>query len=86
MDKNQELNNKEEFKVVEKNEIKGKANELKGKITGDDSDELKGKAQQGLGKAKEKVKEVADDVSEKVNHIVDDLKSDSGKNWFFYEY
>ena len=35
-----------------KDEIKGKADELKGKLTGDRSEELKGKAEQAMDKAK----------------------------------
>ena len=51
--------------MVNKDELKGKANELIGKATGDKEQELKGKAQEAFGKAKEKVEEVIDKVTDK---------------------
>lgn len=60
--------------MVDKNEVVGKVNEAKGKVTGDDSEELKGKLQQGFGKIKDKAEELADDVADKVNDVIDDIK------------
>lgn len=39
--------------MVNEDKIKGKFNEIKGKITDDESEELKGKIQQKVGDAKE---------------------------------
>lgn len=41
-----------------KDRIKGKAEEVKGKVTGNKAEELKGKARQGFGQAKEDVKDL----------------------------
>ena len=38
--------------MTNKDELKGKITETKGKVTGDESEELKGKLQQEYGKAK----------------------------------
>lgn len=57
--------------MVNKDQVEGKVTEAKGKITGDDSEELKGKVKKGFGDAKEKVEEFADDVAKKVNEFVD---------------
>ena len=40
--------------MTNKDELKGKITETKGKVTGDESEELKGKLQQEYGKAKKK--------------------------------
>lgn len=53
--------------MVNKDQLKGKAEELKGKVTGDDSEELKGKVAGAIGKAKEKVEETVDEVAGKIN-------------------
>ena len=45
-----------------KDKIVGKAEEVKGKVTGDTGEELKGKARQGLGDVKQTGKEVAYDA------------------------
>jgi len=45
-----------------KDKIQGKAEELKGKLTGNKADELKGKARQAGGEAKQAGKEIAYDV------------------------
>jgi uncharacterized protein YjbJ (UPF0337 family) len=42
--------------------ITGKAEEIKGKVTGDKGDELKGKARQSMGGVKQTGKEVAYDA------------------------
>ena len=57
-----------------KDEIKGKFNEVVGKVTNDKSKELKGKAQQKAGEAKEKGKEVAGDINERIEDSEDDKK------------
>lgn len=57
--------------MVNKDRVEGKTKELKGKVTGDDSEELKGKSQNGLGKMKDKAENFADDVSKKVNNMFD---------------
>ena len=53
--------------MTNKDRIEGKVTETKGKLTGDDSEELKGKTQNKYGKAKDKVEDFADDVSRKVS-------------------
>ena len=45
-----------------KDKITGKAEEIKGKVTGDKGEELKGKARQGVGDVKQTGKEVAYDA------------------------
>ncbi|MER2118050.1 MAG: CsbD family protein, partial [Enterococcus casseliflavus] len=57
--------------MTNKDRIEGKVTETKGKLTGDDSEELKGKTQNKYGKAKDKVEDFADDVSRKVNDFFD---------------
>ena len=57
--------------MVNKDQVEGKVTEVKGKVTDDDSEELKGKVKKGFGDAKEKVEEFADDVAKKVNGFVD---------------
>lgn len=57
--------------MTNKDQLKGKAEELKGKVTGDDSEELKGKVTGAIGKAKEKVEETVDEVAEKINEKLD---------------
>jgi uncharacterized protein YjbJ (UPF0337 family) len=46
--------------------VVGKAEELKGKVTGDKAEELKGKARQARGEAKGKSKRAVDRVDETV--------------------
>ena len=55
-----------------KDKIKGKFNEVVGKVTDDKSKELKGKAQQKAGEAKEKGKNIADDVAGDINKRIDE--------------
>jgi uncharacterized protein YjbJ (UPF0337 family) len=50
-----------------KDQVRGKAEEMKGKVTGDKSEELKGKARQTVGKAKSKVRDIQADVKEEVH-------------------
>lgn len=57
--------------MTNKEQVEGKVTEAKGKITGDDSEELKGKVKNEFGKAKEKVEEFADDVAKKANELFD---------------
>jgi uncharacterized protein YjbJ (UPF0337 family) len=45
-----------------KDKITGKAEELKGKVTGDTGEEMKGKARQTVGDVKQTGKEVAYDA------------------------
>jgi uncharacterized protein YjbJ (UPF0337 family) len=47
--------------------IKGKAHEIKGKITGDKSEELKGKAEQAADKAKRTGRDIRDDVGQEAD-------------------
>ena len=50
-----------------KDMIKGKTNQAVGKASGNDKQELKGKAQETLGKTKERVDDAVDKVAEKLN-------------------
>lgn len=47
-----------------KDKVIGKAKELEGKITGDKTREVEGKAQQAKGKVKEKTKKIKEDFEE----------------------
>jgi uncharacterized protein YjbJ (UPF0337 family) len=47
-----------------KDQVRGKAEELTGKLTGDKSQELKGKARQTLGNVKRGVRDIKADVRE----------------------
>lgn len=60
--------------MVDKDVLKGKATEVKGKVTDDESEELKGKIQQEFGKLKDKAKDAADDIAKKVNDAIDGEK------------
>lgn len=57
--------------MVNKEQVEGKVTEAKGKVTGDDSEELKGKVKGKYGEAKEKAEELVDDVASKVNDLFD---------------
>ena len=58
-----------------KDQVRGKAEELKGKLTGDKSEELKGKARQSAGKAKSAVRDIQADVKEEVHKRNDEPRS-----------
>ncbi|MGX7042928.1 CsbD family protein [Leuconostoc holzapfelii] len=58
-----------------KDQVAGKAKEVEGKVTGDQTREAEGKAQGVLGK----VKETFSDVKEAVKDTLDDYKEDSKK-------
>ncbi|MFZ0216232.1 MAG: CsbD family protein [Candidatus Dormiibacterota bacterium] len=45
-----------------KDRIKGKGEEIKGRVTGDTTEELKGKARQKLGKGEQKIDRKADEA------------------------
>jgi uncharacterized protein YjbJ (UPF0337 family) len=47
-----------------KDQVRGKAEEIKGKLTGNRKVELKGKARQKLGEAKSAVRDIKADVRE----------------------
>lgn len=53
-----------------KDKIIGKAKEVEGKLTGDKSREVEGKAQKTKGKVKAKVKKVKDDIE--ADHQIDE--------------
>jgi uncharacterized protein YjbJ (UPF0337 family) len=58
-----------------KDQVVGKAEEMKGKLTGDKSEELKGKARQTAGNAKRAVRDIQADVKEEVHKHSDDSSS-----------
>jgi uncharacterized protein YjbJ (UPF0337 family) len=58
-----------------KDQVRGKAEEMKGKLTGDRSEELKGKARQTAGKAKSAVRDIKADVKEEVDRHDDSPRS-----------
>jgi uncharacterized protein YjbJ (UPF0337 family) len=58
-----------------KDQARGKAEEMKGKLTGDKSEELKGKARQTAGNAKSAVRDIKADVKEEVDKHRDDDRS-----------
>jgi uncharacterized protein YjbJ (UPF0337 family) len=47
-----------------KDKIEGKAEEMKGRLTGDDSEKLKGEARQKVGDAKDTARDVDEDILE----------------------
>lgn len=57
--------------MTNKDEIKGKVNEAKGKVTDDESTELKGKVQQKFGEAKDAAKDKMNKAAGKVNEKLD---------------
>ena len=54
--------------------LKGSAQELAGKMTGDQKLEAQGKVGQIVGNVKDKIGEVKDAAGEKVNEMLDDVK------------
>ncbi len=54
--------------------LKGSAQELAGKMTGDQKLEAQGKVGQIVGNVKDKIDEVKDAAGEKVNEMLDDVK------------
>ena len=54
--------------------LKGSADEIAGKITGDESLEAKGKAEQITGNLKDRADDLKDQAGEKVNEVLDDVK------------
>jgi len=48
-----------------KDQIRGKAEEMKGKVTGDRSEEMKGKARQAVGNVKRDVRDLKGDLTSK---------------------
>lgn len=52
-----------------KDEIEGKAKEIKGKVTGDKGEEMEGKAQQGMDKARRTGRDIRDDVKDKADEM-----------------
>ena len=59
-----------------KDQVRGKAEEIKGKVTGDRSEELKGKARQTAGNAKSKVRDIQADVKEEIHKHSDHDRRD----------
>ena len=57
---------------MERDRIEGKAKELEGKVTGDESREAEGRAQGKWGEAKEKADGVWEDVKDKVGELFND--------------
>ena len=45
-----------------KDKLKGKAEELKGRVTNEPGEEMKGRARQGLGEAKDQVRDARREV------------------------
>lgn len=65
-----------------KDEIKGKADELKGKLTGDKSEEMKGKAEQAGDKVRRNARDLRDDLTEDTERPAGDPDDVSGeKSW-----
>lgn len=51
-----------------KDQIKGKAEEIKGRVTGDRSEEMRGKAHQAEDKVRRAVRDIKEDVKEGVDN------------------
>jgi uncharacterized protein YjbJ (UPF0337 family) len=58
-----------------KDQVRGKAEEIKGKVTGDKKEELKGKVRQTAGNAKRAFRDIKEDVVEEVDKHRDDPRS-----------
>jgi uncharacterized protein YjbJ (UPF0337 family) len=58
-----------------KDQVKGKAEEIEGRLTGDKGLELKGKARQTAGNVKSKVRDLEADVREEVDKNPDEPSS-----------
>lgn len=54
--------------------LKGKAKEAAGNLTGDEELKAKGKAQQVVGNLKDQAEDAKDSIGEKVNEKLDDLQ------------
>jgi uncharacterized protein YjbJ (UPF0337 family) len=50
-----------------KDQVRGKAEEIKGKLTGNRGDEMKGKVRQKVGNVKRAARDVKEDVRNEVN-------------------
>ena len=57
-----------------KDEIKGKAEEVHGKMTGDKSEELKGKAHQAVDKVRRAGRDISDDVHNEADKHSDEAE------------
>ena len=57
---------------MEKDRIEGKAKEIEGKVTGDESREAEGRAQDKWGKTKEKADDAWEDVKDKAGEVFND--------------
>ena len=57
--------------MVNKDQIKGRVNEVVGKVTGDGKKELKGKVQKHYGDTKNKVEKAAKKLEEKLEDAKD---------------
>ena len=57
-----------------KDEIKGKAEEVHGKMTGDKSEELKGKAHQAVDKVRRAGRDISDDLHHEAHKAGDEAE------------
>ena len=57
---------------MEKDRVEGKAKELEGKVTGDESREAEGRTQGKWGKAKEKADDAWEDLKDKAGDVFND--------------
>ena len=55
-----------------KDEIEGKAKEIKGKLTGDKEEEMEGKGQQAADKVRRTGRDIRDDIKDKANDVRQD--------------
>jgi uncharacterized protein YjbJ (UPF0337 family) len=68
---------------MDKDRVEGKAKELEGKVTDDESREAEGRAQGKWGEAKEKADDAWEDVKDKVGEAVnerDDREEDAARS------
>lgn len=61
--------------MVNKDQVEGRLKEGWGKLTGNEKEELKGKAQKAFGDTKKKGKETVDDAVGKVNEYMDEKEN-----------
>lgn len=62
-----------------KDQVRAKAEEMKGKVTGDNREHLKGKARQTAGKAESMVRDIQADVREEVDKRRDHDRDDTSR-------
>lgn len=72
------MSNSDRFDAA-KDDVKGQAKEGFGKLTGDETTEAEGKADQFKGDAKRGLADAKDKVADKANDMMDKIKGDNNR-------